>query len=253
MKRLNFIIYLFLLTTVLHVSCEKQADTSNASPSAGSGAGGSLARFAIVGNYLYIVGYGTLTSFDITDPTKPVKKNTVNAGIAIETIFPYKDKLFLGSAVGMYIFSLANPALPVKEGEVTHIRACDPVVSNDTASYVTLRNFGTSCGASTSNVLNIYDIKNLKTPRLVRTELMKSPYGLGIKQKGLYVCEGVNGLTVFELTGGYNVIKKKEIKDETYYDVIPYGDVLIAFISKGICFYDISNPLEPVLLSKLKG
>ena len=174
------------------------------------------------------------------------------AGFDIETIFAYKKKLFLGASNGMYVYSIEDPLKPVKEAAVTHFRACDPVVSNDTVSYVTLRSTGSSCG-STKNVLNIYDIRNIKDPKLIKEVEMKSPYGLGIHDAGLYVCEGANGLAVFELTDPYNPLRKKQISDETFYDVIPYGNVLIAFIEQGVCFFDISNPVNPVFLGKLKG
>ena len=59
---------------------------------------------------------------------------------------------------------------------------------------------------------------------------------------------------LFFLNGFLGSAKKKELKDaEIYYDVIPYGNVLIAYVQGGVCFYDITNPLDPVLLSKLQG
>lgn len=246
-----FIIYLLLPAAIIHFSCSKSSE-SNAAMAGGSGAGGSLARFAISGNYLYVVSTSQLTVFDITDAAKPVKTSTLNPGFDIETIFPYKDKLFLGAQTGMYVYSIADPAKPVKQGSITHFRSCDPVVSNDSLSYVTLRSFGTSCG-NLRNVMNVYNTKNLDAPLLINTIDMRSPYGLGIKDKALYVCEGQNGMVLFDLANPYAPLKKKEFNDQIYYDVIPFGNVLIAYIEKGVCFFDISNPMEPVLLSTVKG
>ena len=237
----------------LLVSCEKGGSSDRAaSADATTGAGGSLARFTIVGNYLYMVDAHNLQIVDLTDPSKPGLKGEYFAGFDIETIFSYKNKLYLGASNGMYIYSIADPLKPEKEGEVTHFRACDPVVSNDSVSYVTLRSTGTNCG-SNKNVLNIYDVKDTKNPKLVREVEMNSPYGLGIRNKGLYICEGVNGLVTYELSDPYNPVKTAEYKEETFYDVIPYGDMLIAFVAKGVCFFDISDPLHPVYLSKAAG
>jgi hypothetical protein len=246
------VIYFLLPALVISFSCSKSSDANASANAGGSGAGGSLARFAISGNYLYLVSTYTLTVFDITDPTKPVKKAELNPAFDIETIFPYKDKLFLGAQTGMYVYSIANPANPVKQGSITHFRSCDPVVSNDSLAYVTLRSFGTGCG-SVRNVLNVYNIKNITAPSLTGTVDMKSPYGLGIKDRALYVCEGENGMVLFDLANPYTPKKKREFTDQAYFDVIPFGDVLIAYIEKGVCFYDISNPLFPVLLSTVKG
>lgn len=252
MKRLHIYIFLILFTALAHYSCSK-ADASSATGTTVSGAGGSLAKFAIVGNYMYMVDYASLNVYDIADPTAPVKKEKVQIGFDIETIFPYKDKLFIGGQTGMYIFNISNPVKPVSEGSVVHVRACDPVVSSDTVSYVTLRTFGTNCG-NTANVLNVYDIRNMKAPKLATTIAMGNPMGLGIKQNALYVCDTQNGLVVFDLNDPYRPSKVKTLKDDIrYYDVIPYNNVLIAYINSGVCFYDITNPLNPVLLSILKG
>jgi len=250
MKRIQYFIYFALILSITQVSCDKSSDTQKGSS---GGAGGSLARFAIVGNYLYAVDESSINIFDITDPTRPVKKGNVYAGWQVETIFPYKDKLFLGGQTGMYIFNITDPARPVNEGQVQHFRACDPVVSNDTVAYVTLRSMGgRNCGGA-DNVLTVYDVKDTKNPMLKRTIGMKSPHGLGVKDKGLYVCEGANGMVVFDLSNPYIPSIKTTITGESFYDVIPYGNVLIAYIDKGVCFYDISNPLSPVLLGKMKG
>lgn len=243
---------MLVLGVVLSVSCEKTgASNSDSALGPQTGAGGSLARFTINGNYLYMVDMHTITVVDVADPRMPVKLNEVFAGFDIETVFSYKNKLYLGASQGMYIFSLADPKKPVLEGSISHFRACDPVVSNDSVSYVTLRSNGSSCG-STKNVLNIYNVKNSKTPMLVKEVEMKSPYGLGLYDKTLFICEGANGLVTYDVSDAYNPVKKASFEDETYFDVIPYGDVLIAFVAKGVCFYDIANPMQPTLLSKLK-
>ena len=247
----KILMILLLAFPNLQTSCSKDSGTSNSSGGKVSGAGGSLARFAIVGNFLYIVSHSDLDVYDITEPAKPLFKRTAMVGFDVETIFPYNDKLFIGGQSGMYIYSITEPDKPVREGSVTHFRACDPVVTNDTLSYVTLRN-GTRCGG-TRNALHVYDVKNLSTPVLKTEILMKSPGGLGIKQNALYVCQGEYGMVVFNLTDPIKPKQVMEFKDEIFNDVIPYGNVLIAYIDKGVAFYDIANPVAPVLISKLKG
>jgi hypothetical protein len=230
---------LLLLAIAVQFSCTK-ADSG--SPS--HGAGGSTARYTVVGNYLYLVDHYELKTFDISDPAKLVLKSTEHLGWNIETIYPYKDKLFIGSQSGMFVYSLADPVKPKREGAVNHVRACDPVVANDTVAYVTLRSFGTSCNG-TQNVLNVYSVKQAQ-PTLVKSVTMTLPYGLGIKNNALYVCEGANGLVVFDISKGFDPVKKKTLNDEVYFDVIPYGNLLICQVQGGIRFYDISDPLNPV-------
>jgi hypothetical protein len=246
-------IYILLIVCLSSaIACEKAGSSDMAADGPQTGAGGSLARFTISGNYLYMVDMHSITVVDITNPASPSKLNEVFAGFDIETIFSYKNKLYLGSANGMYIFSLNDPTKPEKEGEIMHFRACDPVVSNDSVSYVTLRSGGGNCG-SNKDVLYVYNVKNAGSIIQAKEITMRSPYGLGLYNSTLYVCEGTYGLVVFDVTKPYEPVKKGEIKDDTFYDVIPYGDVLIAFVEKGVCFFDISDPLQPQLLSKLKN
>jgi hypothetical protein len=76
----------------------------------GTGIGGSMSRFTIVGDYLYVVDNTNLDVFSLVNPTQPAEASTVNIGWGIETIFPYGDKLFIGSSSGMCFQSSSMPA-----------------------------------------------------------------------------------------------------------------------------------------------
>jgi hypothetical protein len=248
MSRFNkFLVFIFLASAIIQSSCDKQMESAK-SP---TGAGGSLARFAIIGNYLYVVSYADLDVYDMSDPSIPLHKKTVPVGFAIETIFPFKNKLFIGSEFGMYIFSLDNPENPTREGTVQHIRSCDPVVANDSLAYVTLSNMA-RCGGG-RNELHVYGVKSLQYPVLLYTQEMKSPGGLGVKQNALYVCEGINGMAIFDLKNPARPKLIHGLFDDNYLDVIPYGDLLIVYVQKGVKFYDITDPLKPAFLSEVKG
>lgn len=230
-------------------ACSKDAKSDAAA--APDGAGGSLARYTLAGNYLYLVDDSKLDVYDCSDLAHPVFRSSHYIGFGIETIYPYKDKLYIGAATGMYVYGLDDPANPKLEGSVTHVRACDPVVANDTVAYVTLRSFGTNCGG-TQNVLNVYDIRHTN-PKLVKTVVMAAPAGLGIYRNALYVCEGDKGMSVFDISEGFDPVLVKTIKGKIYQDVIPYNGVLISHIDEGICFFDISSPLQPVETGTVKN
>ena len=221
---------------------------------ASAGAGGSTARFTIAGNYLYVVDNLSLKSFDISSNTSAVYKSKTEIGINIETIFPYQDKLFIGSSSTMYIYSLSDPAKPTQLGkaEYTIRMACDPVVARDSVAYATLRSTG-RCGGSAS-ALVVYNIKNISSPQLMNTFFLTTPYGLGIKNNSLYVCEGPNGIRVFNITKAYDPVQVSEVRatNTIFYDVIPYGNILIAQVNDGFILYDIgTNPMQPAFLSRI--
>lgn len=247
----NLTIIIALSAMLLYLQCSKEGAGGNAASSA-QGAGGSTARFAIAGNYLYVVDNGSLKSFDITTADAPVFKSKTEIGINIETIFPYQDKLFIGSSFSMYIFSLADPARPVQlaKADYTIRMSCDPVVAKDSVAYATLRASG-PCGGGNS-ALVVYNIKNISEPRLVNTIGLSGPYGLGVKDSALYICDGQLGLKVFNVTNAYSPVFKKQITLNTFYDVIPYGNILICQVEGGYLLFDIgANPLDPVFISRL--
>ncbi len=248
MKTLYHLIAIFFLSAL--ISCTKESTSAGASV----GAGGSTARFTIAGNYLYVVDNVSLKAFDISSNTTPVYKSKTEIGINIETIFPYQDKLFIGSSSTMYIYSLSDPSRPTQLGKAEYVirMACDPVVARDSVAYATLRSTG-RCGGSQS-ALVVYNIKNISSPQLMNTISLNAPYGLGIKNNSLYVCEGQNGIRIFNITNTYDPTPVSEIRanNTTFYDVIPYANILIAQVNDGFILYDIgTNPMQPAFLSRI--
>jgi len=225
-----------LMFFLMLLSCDK---SMNNSADAGTGTGGSMARFTIVGNYLYVVDYSNLEVYDISNGYA-LKKGSIFIGFTIETIFPYNDKLFIGSRDGMFIYSLQDPKRPAKIGAARHLRSCDPVVANDSVSYVTLRS-GQACGVVTDG-LYIYDIKDITNPKLLKLMELSTPYGLGVKDSVVFVCRDAAGLTAVNVKNPSNPKELYTIKDGEFIDVIPYENLLICYVKSGLMLYDISNP-----------
>ena len=224
------------LIVILFFSCTKDSGTTDSSP---AGTGGSLARFTIAANHLYLVDYSNLKVFDLANPSKPVEQPDVYIGFNIETIFPYKDKLFIGSRNGMFIYSIADPSNPLKLGTAQHVRSCDPVIANDSVSYSTLKG-NSSCGPVESG-LYIYDIKNISSPVLKKILPLGSPSGLGLKDSVVFICRENEGLTAVNVKDPADPKIMYTVTDGNYHDVIPYDNLLICYVSAGILIYDISN------------
>jgi hypothetical protein len=217
-------------------------------PSAsGTGQGGSMARFTIYDNFLYTVSQNDLLLFNIKNLTQPVQESKINLGWGIETIFPYKDKLFIGSTTGMYIFDNKNPAKPERVAMFEHARACDPVVVANDIAYVTLRTG--LCGVA-PNRLDVIDVSNIYSPRLLKTYEMQNPAGLGIDFPSLFICEGQYGLKSFDASSAMKIELQQHIKNMNAFDVIPLGGKHLLMIGKdGLYQYDTSNPKDMKLLS----
>lgn len=218
------------------------------------GTGGSMSRFAIVGDHLYVLDENTMKVFDITDPDNPVKKNEIEMDFVVETIFPHEDKLFIGGTQGMYIYDNNDPAMPRFLSKFEHAIACDPVVVSGSHAYVTLRNGG-PCGRA-SNQLDVVDISNITAPTLVKSFQMHNPAGLSVQNNVLFLCDGNQGLKVFDVTdkeniGGNLLFRDNDIRKA--YDVIAGSDtpVVIVVGAEGLYQYDASNPEKLEKLSTI--
>lgn len=217
----------------------------------GPGVGGSLARFTINGDHLYMLDGADLQIADITVERNPVAKDRTHLAWDIETIFPYNNNLFVGSASGMHILNVSNPESPVKLSTYEHVRSCDPVVVDENYAYVTLRS-GNACQGFT-NQLEVIDVSNLSSPQLLKTYPMTNPHGLGIDNKTLFICDGNDGLKAFNASD-INTIDKNLLahyKDINATDVIPYQNNLIMIGEDGIFQYDYTNPKQIKLLSTI--
>lgn len=213
------------------------------------GIGGSLARFAIVNDYLYAVDHHSLRSVLISDPIDPKVAVNWSAGFDIETIYPLKDKLFLGSMGGLYIYDISNPASPVAKGNFVHARACDPVVADDNYAYVTLK-AGTNCGPS-NNELQIVDIKDVMNPSLLKTYAMTSPSGLSKDGNTLFICDGKDGLKIYDAADYSKLSLIKQISNIEPSDVIAWNNNALVVTKDGLYQYDYSNLSNIHLSSKL--
>ena len=198
-----------------------------------------MARFAIAQNHLYVVDEWQMYVLDIANRFSPVQGNTVPLSWGIETIFPYRDNLFLGAVDGMHIFDVSNPGSPSFLSTYRHINSCDPVVVQDDLAYVTLRS-GTECDGFT-NQLDIVNISDLTNPSLEITYPMINPHGLGIDGGDLFICEGTSGLKHFNAQDIYNLDLQEHFEGFHALDVIPFNNLLMLIGEDGFYQYSYAN------------
>lgn len=209
---------------------------TNGSSSMSVGIAGSMARFTIYDNFLYTIDQYKLKAFDIDELTSPLLVYDEYIGWNVETVFQYNKKLFFGTQTGMIIYDLANPASPSYISTYNHVRSCDPVVVEDNYAYVTLR-AGNLCGEATSQ-LDVINVSNIQNPKWEQSYPMEEPYGLGIDNKTLFVCDGSAGLKVFDAENPKNLLKIAWFKEVNAFDVIPFNGLLMMIGSDGLYQYD---------------
>ncbi len=206
------------------------------------GQGGSMARFTLLGGHLYTVDDYDLRVFSVEEPTDPQYLKNINLGWGIETIFPFKGKLFIGSMTGMHIYDASNPSDPQKMAVYEHVTSCDPVVVNDDYAFVTLRS-AALCRMG-ADELHVLDIKDLYNPQLIKSYPMDNPHGLGLSGDYLYLAEGEYGLKSFNVADVLEISNNRleHLKDFTAIDIIPGPKSLIVIGPDGVCQFDYSNP-----------
>jgi len=229
--------------------------TADGGGSESYGQGGSMARFTLMSGHLYTVDESSLRVFDVNVANNPKYLRDVALGWGIETIFPFQNKLFIGSTTGMHIYDAADPAEPEQMSVYQHITSCDPVVVNEEHAFVTLRS-GVTCNQGVDE-LHVLDIKDPYNPQLLKTYPMDNPHGLALAAQYLYLAEGNHGLKSFNVSDVMNIDKNRmeHLKSMKSVDLIPGPKSLIVIGPDGVCQFNYSKPdrLNPLSCIQVKN
>jgi hypothetical protein len=236
-------------TAYMDVSVNYSSSGSK-NPGSPVGKGGSMARFTIVDKRLYTVSNTDLNVFNITIPSEPAYTKKVNLGTwNIETIFPFKDKLFVGSQNGMFVYNISNVDDPSLVGQFSHVQSCDPVIADDDYAYVTLRT-GSACFGNT-NQLDVLQLNSFTNPSLVKSYPFTNPHGLSKDGNLLFICDGSDGLKIYNASDVSHLKLIKQFSNIETYDVIAYDHIALVVAKDGLYQYDYSDANNIHLISKI--
>jgi len=210
-----------------------------------------MARFSISNNALYALNNYVLSIIDISNPDDLSINNSLYLSWNAETLFPTGNNLFIGTTNGMIIYDITSEFNPVYLSQFWHITSCDPVVVDGNYAYVTLRS-GNDCG-TTVNRLDVINISDLINPLLVKSYPMTQPYGLGIDNGTLFICDGDAGLKIYDATDPLTITDNliAQFSDIQAYDVIPLNGVLMLIGDDGFYQYDYTDLQNIELLSTI--
>jgi hypothetical protein len=210
---------------------------SDKSPT-GTGINGSMSRFSLYNDYMYVVLNGQMFVYDLSGENPSKIDNNLYIG-NVETIFNYKDKMFLGMPTGMAIYSVENPAEPTYCSSIQHVYGCDPVVVENDLAYVTVHS-GNLCGQN-NDELFIMDVSDVYNPKQLAAYSMKNPKGLGIDNGTLFLCD--DGLKIFDAKNPQTIVANQlaHYRGMDGFDVIPYNHILMMIADNGLYQYDYSN------------
>jgi hypothetical protein len=150
----------------------------------------------------------------------------------------------------MLIYDIRDPEKPTFISSLQHVRSCDPVVVEGNRAYVTLRR-GSRCGGGV-NRLDVVDISDIRNPRLLGQTEMNGPYGLGVRNGIVAVCDGTAGLMIYDANNPGDIRRIGGLRDITPYDVIIQENLMIVTAKSGFYLYWIRDLENPVLYGELE-
>lgn len=207
------------------------------------GVGGSMARFGLYLDFLYIVNQNSLLTFKLNSNSEVTLLNTSYVNWNVETIYITDNHLFLGTQNGLIVESLQVPQMPSQIGSFSHMTSCDPVVIKGDLAFVTLKG-GTTCRGGILNQLDVVRLSDgYSKYTLLKSYPMFGPQGLGIDGDLLFVCDGDAGLKIYNAADPLTITEHlvASFPSINAYDVIPRNNYLFMIGDKGFMLYDYSN------------
>lgn len=243
---------LVLLISISLLSCQKNSGSDVGEfPGGETGKAGSLAKFAINGDHLFLINKSELKVFDISSPDHMTQINTLKVNYGIETVFTLNDYLFIGAADGMYIYGIADPLNILFQARYEHIQSCDPVVANDSLAFVTLNSQSACRWQNGTNQLDVIDISNTVYPQLVSSLNLYDPKGLGIDANHVFVCDGSNGVRIYDFSNPAYLVQVSGVSGVDAYDVILDNHIMYLVGNQGLFQYNYEDIHHIQLLSNI--
>lgn len=225
------------------------ADNPAASPAPSASVNGSMSCLALAGDYIYAVDGQEVKTY-IAKPTHPEvlsRTNNINMNNEqLETVWTDgANRLYVGSQMGLHIVDITDRAQPRLLGSYRHQRSCDPVVVAGNIAYSTQRD-GRDCAGGV-NQLDVVNIADPFRPTRIRNYPLTNPHGLAVQGTLLMICDGRDGLKIFDASNPSGVKQIGHVPGLATYDVLYDAGKQTAFVSvpKELHLYSMQQPSSP--------
>lgn len=221
---------------------------------------GSYSTMLTIGSNLYLVNETSISTYDVSDAAKPVLLNRQEVGFDIESIYHHEGLLLIGSAASMFIYSLNEKGIPVREGSEDYFEPFDdtqcffdPIVARGNLAYVTLSTDLVQCGWRFGiDELRVYDISDFNKVDHLSTYGLSNPKGLALGKEKLFICDALDGLYVFDLGNPEQPEFQQLFEGFSAFDALVRGNLLIVVASDRLLQYDIIDEENIRLISEFK-
>lgn len=257
----NSILLFAFLTIMIGLNCNKSNDFAPQANNDNVALSGSYAKSLIIGERLFIVTKSDMVTFDISAPDKPKEIDRQPVGNQIESLYYFKEKLFVGSGQGMFIYAV-DTGKPIQLSSTNYselfnvVYPCDPILATDSYAYVTLNtsievSICRRTGTDLINQLNVFDITDLAHPQLVGEYPMQAPKGLAKDGDNLFVCNGKSGVTIFNTSNPLSLTEIGQLTGFEAYDAIVLEGLLLVIGPNNVYQFDISDVSNITKISQI--
>lgn len=225
---------------------------------------GGCADATTSGDVLYVIGRGTMTTFDISKPATPQKLGSITNLGHVRQIEVFDNIAYVTSrSDGMFIIDVKNPNKPVLRSHYDTVEMATGIWVTGKVALVAVRSYGVELvdvrdpenplhlstvrtgeaqsvvardgiayvGVWGTRELVICDIKNPRSPNIIsKTKLDGNGDGVWLRGKYCFVS-----------TGHHQPGVNKRVKNDPHYGR-----------GHGLEIFDITTPKQPVLVSRIK-
>jgi hypothetical protein len=97
----------------------------------------------------------------------------------------------------------------------------------------------------------VVDIADLTKPKLLKSYPLTNPHGLSKVGDILLICDGADGVKVFNAADVNNIRQLGHLKGMNAYDAIAIGSIAMVSAADALYLIDFSNPAKPVVKSSI--
>ncbi len=216
----------------------------------------AIAQFTILDGKLYALNQENLRVFDLTNPLQPEAIASHFIGLDILKLGNYENAMTTSNFYSSLVLDVSNGATPSVINSVPMASACDHIAFKGDLVFIS-KNTGNECYAERNELIvtgtPVYDLSNI-----VGNYPMNDPRGMAIRGDYLLLCDGANGLKIFDISEEGRVAENlvANAKNVYAYDVLTVDSTanqIIVIGADGVYQYEFQGQAngDPLFLSKI--
>jgi hypothetical protein len=123
------------------------------------------------------------------------------------------------------------------------------VITDGSHAYVTLRGSGL-CGGN-ANQLDVLDVNTLLNPQLIKSYPLHAPSGLSKDNQWLLICDGTDGLKIFDASNASSITLLKQVQGFEANDVVAKNGLAVVTAKDGLHLIDYTSPATAKEISRI--